>query len=59
MYFNPHNNKAKLGHGLHIAIVLLQLASGVANDAVPTFNLSNNITVPLIGLGSASGLPTR
>jgi 2,5-diketo-D-gluconate reductase A len=41
---------------LHIAIVLLQLASGVAGNAVPTFTLSNNITVPLIGLGSASGV---
>jgi hypothetical protein len=63
MYFNPHNYNAKLGHvrleirtlqALHIVIVLLQLASGVASNAVPTFTLSNKITVPLVGLGSAS-----
>ena len=65
MYFNPHNNKANWGtfdwrsehwRALHISIVLLQLASGVAGDAVTTFTLSSNITVPLIGLGSASGV---
>ncbi|KAL3791810.1 hypothetical protein HJC23_002441 [Cyclotella cryptica] len=43
-------------------LLIKQLASGIAIDEsspaalVPTFTLANNITIPLIGLGSASGV---
>jgi len=49
----------------HYILFIKDLASGLAMDEIlpkalmPTFTLANNITIPLIGLGSASGVGYR
>jgi diketogulonate reductase-like aldo/keto reductase len=54
-----HRSETMLAFPLIALVLLKQLALGMADEAlapVPRFTLSNNITIPLVGLGSASGV---